>query len=590
VPSAGSLAATLNDVDCTVGCTFSNSTMFCGKLDGTPNAFVTPACLPMFRELAECCLTDVAITSPPAGWPYSKLSPDTLALVAPTFPRISSLYVLGDFPWSTVIAAARACGPALQTLTIQEVAADDPLAECTFDDRLQGLTTRVLRRCGIIRFTRAHLASLTRLQVLDLSRNGLSELQQDLLVDVAAGLEELYVRFNEVTAVPTGVFAGLSRLRFLGHNGNRIATIPPGSFDDLRQLLGLNLKNNRFASLSDGLFDHLVSLTALAISENQLTVLSTSLLATLGSLRELSLTGNNISTLNADIFRSNTNLVLLVLAGNSISQLPPGIFDYMPDLAYLDISGNLLTALDEGIFARLPLLVALLLGSNNLATLPTGVFQHQRRLQTLHIDQNGLVGDLSEVFSPLMDVRALNVSFNSGLTSVGHAWRRNAVGELDVSGTLILLEVAMCQPDTIVSFRNMKNASARVLAGMIVGCTSVARFIDLSNNTVLSNLTFLRSALNNVKIALPVRCVAEVTIPQPHLMVRQASPSHTPSPLQPPKTKTIIHCARITYPFRYHCIMSITLSIALSGALSPTLHSLYRAQRQLTNRPIASQR
>ena len=233
-----------------------------------------------------------------------------------------------------------------------------------------------------------------------------------------ASLTSLYLRGQGITALPAGLFDGLTSLQRLDLGFNRLTTLPAGVFDKLISLQTLNLGGNQFTALPAGVFDKLTSLQDLDFEENQLTTLPAGVFDKLTSLQDLVLDEGQLTTLPAGLFDRLTRLEFLSLADNKLTTLPAGLFDKLTSLQRLDLYGNLFTALPAGLFDRLTSLQELSLEDNRLTTLPAGVFDNLANLRDLYLHGNGLTALPSGVFNSLTRLQALWLNDNHlvGLT------------------------------------------------------------------------------------------------------------------------------------------------------------------------------
>ncbi|WP_417913991.1 COR domain-containing protein [Candidatus Electronema sp. JM] len=131
----------------------------------------------------------------------------------------------------------------------------------------------------------------------------------------ASGATELYLRGNQLTALPPELFR-LKNLTRLDLRDNQLTTLPP-EIGQLRNLQKLALWNNKLTALP-------------------------SEICQLKNLTELSLFGNQLTALPSELFQL-TNLTGLDLYGNKLTTLPPEICQ-LPKLEYLLLDLNPLTS------------------------------------------------------------------------------------------------------------------------------------------------------------------------------------------------------------------------------------------------------
>ena len=204
------------------------------------------------------------------------------------------------------------------------------------------------------------LDMLDSLELLDISRcpslvlehainthqGGLPMLLAYLRGEAVVGVEEVYLTYCDLTALPEGFgrLAGLRRLN-LSHN-RRLAALPA----DLSALMGLeelNLKDCGLTALPEGI-GQLTGLRKLILNSNsKLDTLPVGLF-TLAQLEELHLSSCGLTALSADIERL-ARLRKLDLSFNGELTLLPEELCALVGLEVLDLHGCGLTTLPEGI-------------------------------------------------------------------------------------------------------------------------------------------------------------------------------------------------------------------------------------------------
>ena len=132
-----------------------------------------------------------------------------------------------------------------------------------------------------------------------------------------------------------------------------IAALKSGDFDGLSSLSGLDLDQNELSTLPKGVFDDLTSLGSLALNGNRLTALSPKVLDRQTKLTTLNLSGNNLSTLPVGLFAHNSSLRTVRLDDNDLEELPAGQFDGLTSLETLRLDDNDLTTLPARLFRDL---------------------------------------------------------------------------------------------------------------------------------------------------------------------------------------------------------------------------------------------
>ena len=232
---------------------------------------------------------------------------------------------------------------------------------------------------------------------------------------LAAITAPLYLRNQNITALQSGDFAGLTALTSLTLNQNAMTALPAGVFDDLTALMWLSLTNTGQTALRDGVFDNLTALRTLVLKDNGLTALPAGVFDNLTALRVLDLDANGLTALPAGVFDNLTALRTLLLHDNGLTALRDGVFDNLTALTSLDLDHNGLTALPAGVFDNLTALRFLLdLGDNGLTALRDGVFDNLTALTGLYLENNGLTALPAGVFNDLTALRELVLRGNPG--------------------------------------------------------------------------------------------------------------------------------------------------------------------------------
>ena len=182
------------------------------------------------------------------------------------------------------------------------------------------------------------LSNLNSLQMID---SGLETLPEDIF-DGLTALHSLFIIGNDdLEALPENIFDGLTGLTNLHVSGNAaLGELPEGIFDGLTSLGFLHLAENSLTTLPEDIFDGLSGLRLLHLQNNQLTGLPSGIFDGLGSLRFILLNGNSLQALPADVFEGLSSLTQLPLEGNRLESLPDGVFEGLVSLEQVLLSGN----------------------------------------------------------------------------------------------------------------------------------------------------------------------------------------------------------------------------------------------------------
>jgi Leucine-rich repeat (LRR) protein len=258
-------------------------------------------------------------------------------------------------------------------------------------DAMRSLQRLAIDANGLERFP-VELATLPSLRLLTASSNRFGS---DASPSMAAftRLEHLDVSRNGLRALPDGV-GGMLSLRSLDASYNAIAALPLG-LSSLRALELVNLSSNAFDAFPDGralaacvqlaLNDNWIgefpsaertfealsaNLRRLNIGENAINALPSCMCADLTALTRLRLSGNNVQRLPAEFARMQ-RLVGLLAADNALVELPDDIGTMMR-LEMLAVHGNRLSDVPNSI-VELPSLVTFVCSQNPLSGVPLDV-------------------------------------------------------------------------------------------------------------------------------------------------------------------------------------------------------------------------
>ena len=238
---------------------------------------------------------------------------------------------------------------------------------------------------GCAAVTVADLATVTEIYII---RQDVTALESGDFAGLSA-LEELHLRSNALSTLPPDVFSGLSALRVLILADNALSTLPPGVFSGLSALEELTLSSNQeLAPLPGTVFSGLTSLRILILNGTGLDTVPAGLFSGLPELREIHLDGNGIEELPASLFSGLAKLEVLSLSANGLGTLPDGVFSGLSELTKIFLANNRLTELSPDVFSGLTKLKTIRLTGNQLRTLPDGVFAGLTDLEILNLGNN----------------------------------------------------------------------------------------------------------------------------------------------------------------------------------------------------------
>ncbi|PKA63918.1 putative LRR receptor-like serine/threonine-protein kinase [Apostasia shenzhenica] len=281
------------------------------------------------------------------------------------------------------------------------------------------------------------IAKLSKLQVLDLSMNNITELSSDLW-GLGSSLKTLNLSINRITGpLPNNVgnFGYMETLD-LSHNG--FSGEIPADISSMSGLRLLNLSRNAFEGrMSEGIAN-CKNLVVLDLSNNELGgEFSDAFFSSLKNLSFLDFSGNriqgrlpdlsgmkSISYLNVsgNLLRGSISDVLLEtlevidLSNNQfeglISQVNHGSRLGLSSLYYLDLSGNHLSGTLFSDLGRFSSLKHLNLADNRFSHQNFPNTQNLLNLEYLNLSQTNLTGPIPSEFSEFIRLKIVDLSHN----------------------------------------------------------------------------------------------------------------------------------------------------------------------------------
>jgi Leucine-rich repeat (LRR) protein len=174
------------------------------------------------------------------------------------------------------------------------------------------LKTLVLQLCSI---KSIDLRSLTSLEELNLSHNGLSSLNKNLLQNN-------------------------SKLTAIDFSNNQLSALDDGFFKNNPNLLSIYLYYNQLENITDALFANTPLLQTLHLSGNKIKSLSSTVFQKLPNLRALYLSYNLLTSLPKNLFSNNTGLRALILDSNKLNAIYQNTFSNLKSLEFLYLKNN----------------------------------------------------------------------------------------------------------------------------------------------------------------------------------------------------------------------------------------------------------
>ncbi|KAH9741548.1 putative leucine-rich repeat receptor-like protein kinase [Citrus sinensis] len=282
----------------------------------------------------------------------------------------------------------------------------------------------------------SEIGALSKLQVLDLSRNhltgmipseigALSKLEELVLsynnltgrmpseIGALSKLEELVLSYNSLTGMIPSEIGALSKLEELVLSYNNLTGRMPSEIGALSKLQVLHLSRNHLTGMIPSEIGALSKLEELVLSYNSLTGRIPSEIGALSKLEELDLSYNSLTgTIPAEI-GSLRNLLKLDLTNNILNGSIPLEFGNLKDLDELRLQGNKLDGLIPSSIGNLTNLTSLNLSLNQLSgRLPQEV-GNLKNLDSLFLDNNNLTGPIPSTLYHLNQLRVLFLAYNN---------------------------------------------------------------------------------------------------------------------------------------------------------------------------------
>ena len=230
-------------------------------------------------------------------------------------------------------------------------------------------------------------ASNTKLEHLDLSGNGLTNIVANAFLGLESSLRRLVLQENDLTDNQMSFISGLRALEQLDLANNKLTTFPTPLIQTLSMLQNLYLNNNKITKLlRTSLNLPNSSLKVLNLAENEMVEIEERSFEKLLNLEELNLERQSSS----DILKPNTlkglenSLRTLLIQNNGLTEDHFPSVNYLRGLRHLYMGVNRISSIPDQIFAQM----------NNLRVLNL----HQNRISILdHTKTPGLAQNL-EVF------------------------------------------------------------------------------------------------------------------------------------------------------------------------------------------------
>lgn len=338
---------------------------------------------------------------------------------------------------SNVITTLSGNISALESLTSLNLANNNIKSLNVTLEGLANLSSLVLFNNSIDSLQRKNFVGLTNLEILNLSRNHISQSEdmETIFRDIES-LQTLDLSFNNLAGIPNNSFSHLNQLKRLLLDHNQLENVNPMSFYGLNTLNVLALDNNRLQALPDDIFFPFVPrdgvhgngviLSRLTLSYNNFTDLSN--VNKWPEIISLCMAYNKLTTVPSAIGYSRMKLLnvshnklesffgkqeniaadfaameTMDISYNTIKDIDVDKLKTMTNVEYFNIESNNVTfAVTNETFRGMDNLIRLNLAHNNIQYID-GIFSDQslHNLTFLNLSRNPLqyVGDLSERFN-----------------------------------------------------------------------------------------------------------------------------------------------------------------------------------------------
>ena len=271
------------------------------------------------------------------------------------------------------------------------------LSRATFHPLRASLTQLRLISCGLRRLQVDLFNNLSRLVLLDLSRNAISSLQSNIFapliqlaqlniaenkLKVISGellrplryLTQLNIGFNPFVNVTLGEeFLNMTRLRHFTLENVKLRSLNNDTFRHLRHspIVDIDMSACSLRTISNGAFRPLRNLTVLSLDHNPLSgsVLHDAFYGLRGSpLRELHLGDVNLATFSPILFEglNDSDITTVVLTGSHIASIKRGVFRNLRNVVKLVLRANKIKIIEDQSFEDLIMLSHLNLDKNSI--------------------------------------------------------------------------------------------------------------------------------------------------------------------------------------------------------------------------------
>lgn len=238
--------------------------------------------------------------------------------------------------------------------------------------------------------TGINVAALSNLQNLTLDNNKITNIPGNAFSNLK-NLKTLNVRYNQADnmTVAASAFSDLRNVTSLSLRDAKLSTLTLGMFNGLEKVSVLNVSFNQLTAIPTGVFKDMPALVTLWGGNNEkLQSIAPNAFTGLPKLSMLDLSTNSMQTLQPGTFVGLPELKILTLHDGRVAKIEAGVFD-LPELTRLALFGNSLNSIAPDAFVKLPKLTQLELQyQRGNALLNFDALHPLATMTTLEIEQN----------------------------------------------------------------------------------------------------------------------------------------------------------------------------------------------------------
>lgn len=240
---------------------------------------------------------------------------------------------------------------------------------------------------AIQKVDREYFRRSKQLQVLNLAKNAIRELPNDVFLDLEE-LLQLYLNNNNLLNFSSlgEIFVNLKRLMILDLSNNSISDLPMHLFNGLSNLIQLNMAHNKLNLVRFQVFQQLRSIEILDLSHNLFSTFLDNFFINNRELKILRLHHNTIRTISKNSLYGLKRLHTLDYSYNDLTDVDRNAFDTLDDLKHLNLANNKIQTFSPIVFLALKNLEVINLSWNEMKQLPLGIFASQFQLRAIHLD------------------------------------------------------------------------------------------------------------------------------------------------------------------------------------------------------------